>query len=264
MGLYRFCILLAAASLLLVVSGGVVAGGVAPEQFHEILGSLVGLLTIGLLIWLWRVDRRPWLRWLGVGAFLLVALQGILGGLTLLSGLPASLSILHACAAQLFFALVAAIVLATSPSWQEGVALEASRRPPLRFLALATSAGVLTQVALGAAYRHGALGIMPHLIGAVVATGLVLLVSMIVLTQYGDCRPVARPAKRLLVITLHQVVLGVLAYFAGIINRGATLGGLLAPSLAVIHIVVGALMLAAVVILSIQIMRTVPAQVAAT
>ena len=49
---------------------------------------------------------------------------------------------------------------------------------------------------------------------------LAVLVIMIVFTQYSDHEALTKPAKRLLIITLHQVVLGVLAYVTSIITGG--------------------------------------------
>jgi len=78
-----------------------------------------------------------------------------------------------------------------------------------------------------------------------------------VMTQSSGQRVVARPAKGLLVITLHQVVLGILAYIARIITYGVGGPGLLAPTLGVAHVAVGALTLAASGILAIQVWRNV-------
>src|SRR5580704_7231466 len=56
-------------------------GGVFFEHTHRLLASTAGLLTTVLAVWLWVADSRKWMKWLGVAAFLLVVVQGILGGL---------------------------------------------------------------------------------------------------------------------------------------------------------------------------------------
>src|SRR6202011_6274797 len=38
------------------------------EHGHRLIASTVGLLTIVMAVWLWIVEPRRWLRWLGVGA----------------------------------------------------------------------------------------------------------------------------------------------------------------------------------------------------
>src|ERR1700712_3461638 len=55
-------------------------GGIFWEHSHRLLASVVGFLTTVLAIWLWAKDSRSWLHWLGIAAFLLVVLQGVLGG----------------------------------------------------------------------------------------------------------------------------------------------------------------------------------------
>ncbi|VVM05777.1 cytochrome c oxidase assembly protein subunit 15 [Methylacidimicrobium cyclopophantes] len=89
------------------------AGGVLYEHSHRLAASAVGFLTIILAGWLWFRERRPWLRWAGVVALLLVILQGIVGGLRVV-WVADRLGILHAALAQSFLALVAVIWLATS------------------------------------------------------------------------------------------------------------------------------------------------------
>ena len=86
--LHRYAVLLACATLLLLVAGGLVTSndaglalgswplveldaestspGALYEIGHRVAASVVGLLTIGLAIFLWRADRRAWMRWLGV------------------------------------------------------------------------------------------------------------------------------------------------------------------------------------------------------
>src|ERR671912_572342 len=91
--LNRYARVLVVATLLLVTAGGMVTstssglsvpdwpttyghqmfsfplsqmvGPIFYEHGHRLIASVVGLLTIGLAIWLWRVDPRPWVRRLG-------------------------------------------------------------------------------------------------------------------------------------------------------------------------------------------------------
>lgn len=127
-------------------------GGIFYEHTHRLVASGVGLLTTVLAVWLWRADSRPWVRWLGVAAFLGVVVQGVLGGLrvTLLKN---ELGIVHAALAQLFLVLVATIALVTTRSW-----LRASDEPPPSRLlgnALWFASGlILAQLVVGATMRH--------------------------------------------------------------------------------------------------------------
>src|SRR5262245_1879863 len=119
--LHRYTRLLVAATLLLLVAGGMVTstgsglavpdwpttygqnmfsfplgkmvGGIFYEHGHRLIASTVGLLTIGLVVWLWRVEPRRWVRRLGLAALAAVILQGVLGGITVLYFLPDGVSI---------------------------------------------------------------------------------------------------------------------------------------------------------------------------
>src|SRR5467141_898882 len=59
-------------------------GGIRYEPTHRVIAALVGLLTIGLAVLLWRKDQRKWVRYLGLAAIGAVIAQGVLGGLTVL------------------------------------------------------------------------------------------------------------------------------------------------------------------------------------
>ena len=200
--LYWFAVLTALATLALIGIGGLVTsheagmsvpdwpttygynmflfpinkwlGGIFYEHSHRLLASLVGLMTTILAVWLWLKDRRPWMAWLGVAAFLLVVAQGVLGGLRVTMHMD-SLGIYHATIAQLFFVLTCAIALFTSRWW-----MELERRPPvrrednladkqagsetgpgfaeasapLRGLVLATTLLIFVQLIIAAAMRH--------------------------------------------------------------------------------------------------------------
>ena len=96
-------------------------GGIFYEHTHRLLASGVGLMTTLLAVWLWFKDARPWMRWLGVAAFLLVVAQGVLGGLRVTLHRD-SLGIFHGTLAQLFFVLTCALALFTSRWWSAAAA----------------------------------------------------------------------------------------------------------------------------------------------
>ena len=92
-GLHRFAIFTSCVTLCLIVAGALVTsndaglsvpdwpttfgsfykmprmvGGVQYEHGHRMVAEFVGLLTIILAIWTWRVEKRRWLRLLALGA----------------------------------------------------------------------------------------------------------------------------------------------------------------------------------------------------
>src|SRR5260370_17118790 len=90
-------------------------GGVKYEHGHRMVAEFIGLLTVILAIWIWRVEKRRWLRLLGLAALATVIVQGILGGLTVKLFLPPPVSSAHAAMAQTFFCMVVAISVFTCP-----------------------------------------------------------------------------------------------------------------------------------------------------
>jgi cytochrome c oxidase assembly protein subunit 15 len=130
-------------------------GGIFFEHTHRLIASTVGLLTIGLAVWIWRVDPRRWLRNLGFGALLAVVLQGLLGGLRV-TLLKDEIGIFHALLAQAFLGTLVVITLATSRLWLN-LARAPQRGVPARTLArlvVTTTLVIYLQLGLGATMRH--------------------------------------------------------------------------------------------------------------
>jgi cytochrome c oxidase assembly protein subunit 15 len=176
--LNRFVWIVAAATLFLICSGGMVTskgvglavpdwpttfgynmfmfpvsqwvGGIFFEHTHRLIASMVGFLTIILTVWLWRTDRRQWMRVLGYLALGAVILQGVLGGLRV-TMLKDEIGIFHACLAQAFLGLVVFIGVATSAAWDR---LRGSGRLGRAWLPLLTTLLIYVQLALGASMRH--------------------------------------------------------------------------------------------------------------
>jgi cytochrome c oxidase assembly protein subunit 15 len=277
--LHRYAIFVAFCTLLLVVAGGLVTsnaaglsvpdwplsygklmpvmeGGVLFEHGHRMIATTVGILTIILAIWLWEAEPRRWVRnlgWIALGA---VVLQGVLGGLTVLFLLPKAISIGHACLAELFFSITVAIAVFTSPGWMRGPEIaEDSGWPSMRTLAAAVPVVILCQVALGAAARHQAIGIIPHVVGAMVVAGTVFMVGIAALSQYGSHPAIGRSARTLLMVTFAQVFLGIAAYMSRIITSEAVKPMPVMVFWTVLHVAAGALTMAASVVLAIQVFR---------
>jgi cytochrome c oxidase assembly protein subunit 15 len=181
--LNRFAWFIAIATLLLIWSGGLVTskgvglavpdwpntfgynmflfpvskwvGGVFFEHTHRLLASTIGFLTIILTIWLWRVEDRQWVRYLGLVAIGAVILQGVLGGLRV-TMLKDEIGIFHACLAQAFLALLVFIALATSEFWQRlsNEDVDLRQLAPVKTMAIAITVAIYLQLALGATMRH--------------------------------------------------------------------------------------------------------------
>ncbi|MBK5294097.1 MAG: COX15/CtaA family protein [Acidobacteriia bacterium] len=277
--LHRYSILLAVTTLFLVVAGASVTsqeaglsvpdwplsygkvmpemtGGIFYEHGHRMVASTVGFLTIVLAVWLWRAESRTWMKRLGLVALGGVIAQGILGGMTVIFLLPKPVSISHACLAQLFFSTTVAIALFTSPGWKQGPRwVDAAGWPARPLGALLVPGAVFVQLALGASYRHKALGLVPHVLGAMVVAALVLFVSIFFITHYSRHRALYSSAHALLIITFAQVFLGLGAYMSRVDTAGSPQPMPLMVWFTVAHVALGALTLASSIILSIQVHR---------
>src|SRR5215468_6357752 len=185
-GLNRFAIFVACATFFLIIAGALVTshdaglatsdwplsngqffpkmvGNLFWEHGHRMVATTVGLLTIGLLIYVRFKEKRQWVRRLGLLALLGVIAQGLLGGLTVKLMLPLAVSAAHATLAQLFFCTTVSLAVFTSRSWMEARALPAEGRLvkekaslPLRYYCTAALATIFLQLIIGATLRHSA------------------------------------------------------------------------------------------------------------
>ncbi len=278
---HRFAVFTACCTFLLLIAGALVTsndaglsvpdwplsygsllppmvGGIFYEHGHRMIATLVGTLSIILAVWLWRVESRRWVRWLGVVALGAVVAQGILGGLTVLFFLPPPISAAHATLAQLFFCTVLSIALFTSAWWEHERPLVAdSGRPSVHTLAVATASAVLCQLILGAAFRHKAFGIIPHLIGAVVVTGMIFWLAGVLRRRFAGV-PVLRNSARLLHALIGlQLLLGAGAWWSRVYAAQFPQPIPVMVALTVIHTVTGALVLGTTVLVTLACYRVV-------
>jgi heme a synthase len=236
-------------------------GGVRFEHTHRMIAEFVGLLTILLSIWTWRVEKRRWLKALAIGALGTVVAQGVLGGLTVLFYLPPAISSTHAALAQTFFCIAVAIAVFTGRRWVEEVPeveLD-SRRPSLITLSLLSIVVLYVQLILGAMFRHHGMSWWPHVVNAPVVALVLTWTAVRALAVYARIEAVRRPAIMLLGLLITQLCLGFVAFLTRVAwGRDAVQPELPMVMSTVAHVAVGALLLATAVILAIQVWRHVP------
>jgi len=221
---------------------------VLAEHGHRLLGALVGTLTVILAISIWRVDPRPGVRGLALGALAVVILQGVLGGLRVVL-ISLDLAIVHALTAQIFFALLVTLAVMTSRSWLHRRATDErdEARSSLARLAAITALMILVQIGLGALLRHPGRGIsvplaVAHMIGATVVFALVFALIMKTVRHHGADKTLVKAVHTLSGILFVQIVLGFTAYFV-LLNES----GMLVPSnfqvvANTLHLVIGTLL----------------------
>jgi cytochrome c oxidase assembly protein subunit 15 len=233
------------------------------EHGHRLIASTVGFLTIVLAVWLWLAEPRRWLRWFGVAAVGAVIAQGLLGGLTVLFLLPAPVSTAHAGLAEIFFCMTVAVALFTSNGWLTSASRIDDER--LRRLATATTAVVFSQILIGATMRHIGAGLaipdfplmfghlipdhwsakiavhFAHRVGALVVVASVVTTTAYIWTRHTDTADLAQPALVSMILLVLQMTLGALTV---ITRRDVWINS--------VHVVVGALVLATSLVITLR------------
>ena len=125
-------------------------GGIFYEHGHRMLATLVGALTLLLAIWLGQKESRKSVKLLGYSALILVVVQGLLGGLTVLYFLPTFISLLHGVIAQTFFLLVILIAFTLSKEFFETNHVKDKNRSLVMIFLIV----VYMQLIFGALMRH--------------------------------------------------------------------------------------------------------------
>ena len=287
-GLFRFSLLVACATFFLIIAGALVTshdaglatsdwplsnGQVFPkmvgnlfwEHGHRMVATTVGLLTIGLTIYILRKEKRKWVRRLGIFALIGVIAQGLLGGLTVKLMLPLVVSAAHATLAQIFFCTTVSLAVFTSSSWiNNQVRLEDDRGVPLRYLCMAAAATVFVQLIIGATLRHSATWDKPlptdlliaHIGGAAAVTLLLGAAAIIVIWRYPSQPFLTRPAVIALTFLGVQLLLGLAAYITrqASPNDPQPLNPMVGVTVA--HVACGAAVFASAIVLTLRSFRS--------
>ncbi|HWC19496.1 MAG TPA: COX15/CtaA family protein [Terriglobales bacterium] len=282
-GLHRFAVLLSGCVFLLILAGALVTsedaglsvpdwptsfgsiykippmvGGVKFEHTHRMIAEAVGLLTIVFCLAAFRIDRRKWFHYLSLTAIGTVIAQGILGGLTVLMFLPWYISSAHAALGQTFFSIAVLMALYSGAGWMRSTPdrLADEGSPSTRTLTVLSICTVYLQLFLGAAFRHSGMSILPHLVNSVLVSGILAWTAIRVLSRYGHIVAVRRPAAMLIGLLLLQLGFGFAAYLTRVVwgkNAAQPLPSMVSTT--VVHVAIGALLLATCFVLEEQVRR---------
>ncbi|MGA8153983.1 MAG: COX15/CtaA family protein [Terriglobales bacterium] len=236
-------------------------GGIRYEWTHRAIAGSIVILTVTIATWTWLVERRRWMKWLGIAALGTVITQAILGGLTVLLLQPPWVSSAHAAVGQTFFCIAVAIALFTGRRWVEEVPeVELDQRSPSLITLTQLSIFVLyVQLIFGAMFRHHGMSWWPHVLNAPLVAVVLTWTAVRALSVYSRIEAVRRPAIALLGLLITQLCLGFLAFMTRVAwGRDAVQPELPMVVSTVSHVAVGALLLATAVILAIQVWRHVP------
>lgn len=288
--LHRFAVLVASVTFILVIAGALVTStgsamavpdwplafghlipthwtaGVPFEYGHRVIAGTVSILTLMIALWAWMAEPRKWVRYVAFGAFGLVLVQALLGGLTVLTDLDLPLAVAHAATGQLFFCVMVSIALFTNPRWETDPApLRTGPGPALAPLAAATTGLIYLQVLIGAVMRHMHAGLAipdfplsfgrlvpptftvpiginyAHRCGALVVTVMVIWTAVRTFRNYASTPALRRPMIGLLALLVLQIALGATIVLT---RRAVT------PTTA--HVAIGAAVLATSVVLTLR------------
>ena len=229
--------------------------GVLYEHSHRLIGSIVGFLTIVLMVSIWAKDTRKWMKWLGVIALVAVIIQGVMGGLRV-TNLSRVLAIIHACFAQAFFALTASLALFTSRSWlQTSAKIETIDAARLRNLNLITLGLIYAQFIFGAILRHTGNRLDAHLLFAGLVTIHIFLLLRRILRDHLENLAWVRLILLLGGLLAVQLTLGFGAYLAEFTAFGKGVAPVAGITITTAHVAIGALMLVVSVILTLNVFR---------
>jgi len=271
--MFRFAVMLAICVLGLIVLGALVTSEIQPVpgsakpvvspstqtdvlllRAHTGAALAVGVLTLCLAIWLQSAGTRAWLRRLAWTAVAVILAETWAGARNTLESLPRAAGFLHALLAQLLLSIVVAIAVGAAGLPERDQPVGDSGRPPLRSLAAAMLSLALLQIVLGAAYRHGLMGVLLHILNALMVAIVVLVTCVLVIRQFPSHSSLRPAALALGIVTGVQVILGFATYILVVIDSGTATALLI---LSVGHVATGALALAGTVLLAIQIWRNV-------
>ena len=242
--MHRFSVFVALTTWLLVVAGALVtsndAGGAIPDwplswgrlvppleggivyaYVHRVLAAAVLVLTL-----IMGMKLGAWLP------FGLVVAQAVLGAMTVLLVLPKVTVLLHACLGQI---LVGRVVNPRA-DWQTALLV-----PSPQSLAVAA---IFAQTILGAAVRHNLVGPVPHIVGAGIATLIVLWAVVPVMIDH------MREAGALLGLTAFQIFLGLGSYFSRTVDAPQPMPMMIGFTAA--HVAVGSMAFGAAVLLALS------------
>jgi len=222
-------------------------GGIRYEFAHRVLAATVAVLTAILAFRMQARAPNPWLRKLAWMAFAAVLAQAALGGAVVKLVDPKALAIVHACLAQVCFGLTVAVAVGLHQTAAEAAGAGHSVIPSIAVVA------IFAQTILGAGVRHHAIGVAPHIVGAALATALVMWACMGILIHHMEEPALRRPAMLLLMLAAAQIFLGLAAYTAREATADDPQPMPLMVWVTVAHVVVGALAFGAAIALAMRV-----------
>lgn len=220
------------------------------EHAHRLLGTLVGLTSLTLALYLSITEKRRPIVLTAWVIFAAVCMQGILGGIRVTHN-SRPLAIVHGVFAQILFSTIVCLAIATSQAWRRFPAKPS--QPPAYaktdyMLTTLLVAATVLQLVLGAILRHLDWQVLFHITNAVFVTLLALFAGIRAWGLNPHAKPLQRAGIALMLILLCQLIVGVVA-LAVRTPKAINPTGIHA-FVTTVHQVVGAVLLAATLALA--------------
>jgi cytochrome c oxidase assembly protein subunit 15 len=212
-------------------------GGIYYEHTHRMAGALVGLTAMALMIWTWTTRRSRSIKWFTTAAFVLVCIQGVLGGVWVTEVDPADVEamahavalpdgtfaaepsliyvILHGTTGQLILAMFVALAAMMTTTWQrEGIEAREQAAAIDLPLSMLLVIGLTVQLMLGVWTRKtdGGAAVLLHITLAAFIAVLAVGASVRATALWGKRYPVLkRTGAAVGILIVVQLCLGLLA-----------------------------------------------------
>jgi heme a synthase len=233
------------------------------EHSHRLFGMFAGLTGLTLMVWTLLSKRSGWVKGVAVAAFILICVQGILGGTRVRLGSSDPerdrriFAVIHGVLAQLVFGLVVALTAYLSPVYDRAASLIRPGEPQpgaRRLKAFATGAlhSTMLQLVFGAMYRHfrDAHSMWSHVGFSIVVVLMAAMTGFAAAGLREDSTGIGRILRRcgawMIGVVLVQFILGWTTFSLG--GTGLTAETAMQALLRTAHQANGALFLALVVI----------------
>ncbi len=184
------------------------------EHFHRIAGAIAGLMSLTLVVHLWRCRAlaTPGGRASLLGLVLIVV-QGVIGGVGVLNNTPVAISSLHGTMAQLTVVTFAVAAYRLSPRWRATVPRAMPSAGSARTMSMVAIVALVLQTYIGAIARHSgsALALWAHVGNALIVFFVVLIAAGLAAGKLTGVPGLQKLSKILLWLLVVQVVLGFVA-----------------------------------------------------
>ncbi len=231
-------------------------GGVVFEHSHRMIAEGVGFFTTILVLWILFAESRRSMKTFAAITLIVIIVQGVLGGITVLKYLPPAISTAHAALGQTFFCLVVLLAVITGRKWGDEVPapIADNGHPKVLVLCLYSIAILYLQLVLGGMFRHRGMTWWPHVINAVAVALILTWTSVRALISFPRVPAIRRPAALMLFTLVIQLLLGFAAFLTRVAWVGTQANNPMVIS-TVAHTAVGALLLATACVLTMQVWR---------